>query len=134
VIVLQEMCGDIKGLARTPTYAAIMKGFDTNLTCPWIAPLPTPTIFPFWIMFIASYPLIVRRAVLKVADSFPAAAATGYHDTLAIKNSSTASLRTTFIKPRRRYQVVATPAISLSERQMIDSFSTGSHAAAPLMP
>jgi len=34
------MSGDIQGLTRTPNYAAIMKRFDTNLTCPWISPLP----------------------------------------------------------------------------------------------
>ena len=54
LVVLQKMGRDIKGLARTPTYAAIMKRFDTNLTCPWMAPLPTPSICPFRIMFIAS--------------------------------------------------------------------------------
>src|SRR5215510_7884841 len=50
------MSRDIKGLTQTPTYAAIMKRFDTNLTCSWMAPLPTPSICPFLIMFIASYP------------------------------------------------------------------------------
>jgi hypothetical protein len=56
------MSRDIKDLAWTPTYAAIMKRFDTNLTRPRMAPLPIPSICPFLMMFIASYPLIVRRA------------------------------------------------------------------------
>src|SRR5262245_43526775 len=65
------MIRDIKGLTQTPTYAAIMKRFDTNLTCSWMAPLPTPSICPFLIMFIASYTLIVRRAVLKPENPSP---------------------------------------------------------------
>jgi len=71
VVVLQKMGGDIKGLPRTPTYAAIMKRLDTNLTCPRMSPLPTPSICPFLMMFIVSYPLIVNRAVLKLKKPRP---------------------------------------------------------------
>src|SRR5215813_2527926 len=48
-----------------------MKRFDTNLTCPWMSPLPTLSICPFLMMFIVSYPLIVRRAGLKLTQSNP---------------------------------------------------------------
>jgi hypothetical protein len=41
------MSRGIKGLTRTPTYAAIMKRFNTNLTCPRMEPLPAPLICPF---------------------------------------------------------------------------------------
>jgi hypothetical protein len=44
---------DIKGLTRTPTYATIMNRFDTNLICPRISPLPSPSICPFLMMFVA---------------------------------------------------------------------------------
>jgi hypothetical protein len=71
VVVLQKMGGDIKGLPRTPTYAAIMKRLDTNLTCLRMSPLPTPSICPFLMMFIISCPLIVRRAVLKLKKPRP---------------------------------------------------------------
>src|SRR5215510_718545 len=57
---------EIKGLTRTPTYAKILNRFDTNLTYPRMSPLPTPSICPVVIMFIVFYPLIVRRAVLKL--------------------------------------------------------------------
>src|SRR6266511_1420142 len=70
-VVLQKMGSDIKGLTRTPTYATIMNRFDTNLTCPRMSPLPTPSICPFLMMFIVSYPLIVRRAVLKLKKPSP---------------------------------------------------------------
>jgi hypothetical protein len=53
------MSREIKCLTRTPTYAAIMKRFDTNLTCPWMAPLPTPSICPFLIIFIVAEPRAV---------------------------------------------------------------------------
>src|SRR5262249_37579334 len=45
---------DIKGLSRTPAYAAIMKRFDTNLTSHRISALPTPSICPFLTICIAS--------------------------------------------------------------------------------
>jgi len=65
-VVLQKNGGYKKGLPRTPTYAAIMKRIDTNLTCPRMSPFPTPSICPFLMMFIVSYPLIARRAVLTL--------------------------------------------------------------------
>jgi hypothetical protein len=65
-IVLQKMSRDIKGPARTSTYAARLKRLDTNLTCPRMSPLPAPSIYPFLMMFIVSYPLIIRRAVLSI--------------------------------------------------------------------
>jgi hypothetical protein len=43
-----------------------MKRFDTNLTCPWMSYLPIPSTCLFLMMVIVSYPLIVRRAVLKL--------------------------------------------------------------------
>jgi len=63
---LQKMSRDAKGLTRTSTYASTLEKFDTNLTCPQISPLPTPSICPSLMMFIVSYPLTVRRAVLKL--------------------------------------------------------------------
>jgi len=70
-VVLQKIGRDIKGLTRTPTYTAMLKRLDTNLTCPRMSPLPTPSICPFLMMFIVSYPLIVRRAVLKLKKPSP---------------------------------------------------------------
>jgi len=45
--------------------------FDTKLTCIRMSPLPTPSICPVVIMFIVFYPLIVRRAVLKLKKPSP---------------------------------------------------------------
>jgi hypothetical protein len=69
--VLQKMGREIKGLTRTPTYAKILNRFDTNLTCPRMSPLLTPSICLFLIMFIVLYSLIVPRAVLKLKKPSP---------------------------------------------------------------
>ena len=65
------MSRDIKGLTRTSAYTAMLKRLDTNLTCPRMSPLPTHSICPFLMIFIVSYQLIVRRAVLKLKKPRP---------------------------------------------------------------
>ena len=69
--MLQKMGREIKGLTRTPTDAKILNRFDTNLTCPRMSPLLTPSICLFLIMFIVLYSLIVPRAVLKLKKPSP---------------------------------------------------------------
>jgi hypothetical protein len=52
------MSSGIRGLTRAPTYAAILRKCDTNLACPWMAPLRTLSICPFLMIFIALLPLM----------------------------------------------------------------------------
>jgi hypothetical protein len=69
--VLQKITWDTKILNVTSVQAATFKRSATNLTCPRMSPFPIPSTCPFWIMFMTSYPPMVRRAVLKLKKPSP---------------------------------------------------------------
>jgi hypothetical protein len=69
--VLQKMSSDTKMLNVTSVQAATSKRSATNLTCPRMSPFPIPSTCPFRIMFMPSYPPMVRRAVLKLKKPSP---------------------------------------------------------------
>jgi len=86
LVVLQEMSRDIKGLTRTSPYTAMLKRLDTNPTC------------PFLMMFIASYPPMARRAVLKLKKPSPGLTrrfATEPPDTCALISQGSSTVRHT---------------------------------------
>jgi len=62
---------DTKILNVTSAQATTSKRSATNLTCPRMSPFPIPSTCPFRIMFMASYPPMVRRAVLKLKKPSP---------------------------------------------------------------
>ena len=71
MVVLQKLIEDRKLLEKRVSYASTPKISAMKLTRSVTAPLATPLICPFVIMFISSYPLIVRRAVLNEPNPIP---------------------------------------------------------------
>jgi len=66
-----KMCWDTKILNVTSVQATTLKRSATNLTCPRMSPFPIPSTCPFRIMFMISYPPMVRRAVLILKKPSP---------------------------------------------------------------
>lgn len=63
--MLQNFVRTENPCCRSSNYATTAKIWLMKRTRSLTAPLGTPKTCPFLIMFIISYPLIVRRAVLK---------------------------------------------------------------------
>ena len=63
--LLQEVMEDRKSHHHPSDYATTPKIWLMNEICPMTSPLSAPLIWPLRIIFIASYPLSVRRAVLN---------------------------------------------------------------------
>jgi|SoiMethySBSTD1v2_1073268.scaffolds.fasta_scaffold1632971_1 hypothetical protein len=70
-VVLQKTSRDTKMLNDTSAQAATLKRLSTNRTCPRMSHFPIPSTWPFRIIFVTSYPPMVRRAVLKLKKSSP---------------------------------------------------------------
>jgi hypothetical protein len=58
-------------LNDTSAQVATLKRLTTNLTCPRMSYFPIPSTWPFRIIFVTSYPPMVRRAVLKLKKPSP---------------------------------------------------------------
>jgi len=70
-VVLQKLIKDRKLPGKGINYAATPKIWSMKLIRSATAPFLTPLICPFLTIFIISYPLIVRRAVLKDLNPIP---------------------------------------------------------------
>ena len=71
MVVLQKISWDTKMLNVISVQSATLKRSATNLTCPRMSPFPSPSTYPFRIMFMDSYQSMVRRAVLKLKKPSP---------------------------------------------------------------
>lgn len=70
-VVLQKDFMDEKLLGKEVSYAATTKSWWIKEICPITSPFFTPWTCPLRTIFIASYPLNVRRAVLKDLNPMP---------------------------------------------------------------